>query len=175
MRKSLNKRLKIWAIALSVILVLSLTVGGTLAYMMTRTDPVNNQFEDAYVTCRVNRDGDIFDVTNTGNINAFIRATIVINWMDGNGNVRGIAPTGADVTLSVNETDWTVMDDGYLYYTRPVAPDQNTNDLITAITLNVAPPDGYRLSVEVVAEAIQAEGVTSDSGLQAILDAWGNN
>ena len=57
--RSLNKRLKIWVIVLSVILVLSLTVGGTLSYMMTRTEPVDNQFEDAYVTCRVNRDGNV--------------------------------------------------------------------------------------------------------------------
>jgi hypothetical protein len=40
------------------------------------------------------------------------------------------------------------------------------------MTLHVTPPAGYRLSVEVVAEAIQAEGVDSASGQQAILDAW---
>lgn len=173
--RSLNKRLKIWVIVLSVILVLSLTVGGTLSYMMTRTEPVDNQFEDAYVTCRVNRDGNVFDVTNTGNINAYIRAAIVINWMDEEGNVRGIAPTDADVDLGLNTTDWTLLDDGYIYYAHPVAPDQNTNDLITAITLITTAPKGYHLSVEVVAEAIQAEGVASASGLQAVLDAWGNN
>lgn len=172
MRKALNKRLKIWAIVLSVILVLSLAVGGTLAHLKDRTEPVENRFDDAYVTCRVNRDGDVFDVTNTGNISAYIRATIVVNWMDEQGNVRGIAPTDTDLSIRVNDDDWLVMDDGYAYYMRPVAPGQNTNDLITAITLNTTPPEGYRLSVEVVAEAIQAEGVDSASGQQAILDAW---
>ena len=172
MRKTLNKRLKIWAIVLSVILVLSLAVGGTLAFLKDRTEPVENRFDEAYVTCRVNRDGNIFDVTNTGNISAYIRATIVINWMDEQGNVRGIAPSDTDLSISVNTTDWIMLDDGYLYYTQPVAPNQNTNDLITAMTLHVTPPAGYRLSVEVAAEAIQAEGIASESGLQAILDAW---
>lgn len=170
-----NNRLRILVLVLSIILVLCLAAGGTLAYLSTQTDPVDNQFENAYVTCRINRDGDSFDVTNTGNISAFIRATLVVNWMDEDGNVLGSPPTAADVTLTVNETDWAVLNDGFLYYTRPVAPGQDTGDLITVITLNVIPPAGYHLSVEVVAEAIQAQGVDGSSGLQAALDAWGSS
>lgn len=174
--KSPVKTLKIWAVVLSIILVASLAATSiTLAFLSTKTPDVENRFDEAYVTCRVNRDGDVFDVTNTGNISAFVRAYVVINWMDANGNVRGLAPTNDDVDVLVNTTDWRIMEDGYFYYTRPVASMQNTDDLITAITLLTTPPEGYSLSVEVVAEAIQAEGVDSGSGLQAALDAWGSN
>lgn len=171
--RSPNKILKIWMVVLSVILVLSLAAAGaTLAFLSTKTEPVDNQFEEAIVTCCVNRTGDVFDVTNTGNIHAFIRTAVVINWMDTDGNVRGIAPTDADVEFGLNTTDWVILDDGYFYYTSPVAPGQNTADLITSITLKTSVPQGYYLSVEVIAEAIQAEGVDNVTGIQPILDAW---
>ena len=171
-----RRTLKSWMVVLCIILIASLAVaGGTWAFLTAKTDVADNQFEQAYVTCQVNRSDDVFDVTNTGNIHAFIRAAIVTNWMDNEGNVRGLAPTDADVSLSLNTTDWVAMDDGYLYYTRPVPPGQNTSDLITALTLISTAPDGYTLTVEVVAEAIQAEGVADESGLQAALDAWGSD
>ena len=168
--KSRNKILKIWTVVLSIILVLSLaTAGATLAFLSTKTEPVENQFVEANVTCLVNRKNDIFNVTNTGNVNAFIRTAIVVNWMDKNGNVRGIAPTDADVDIVLNTTDWAILDDGYFYYTSPVAPGQDTADLITSITLKTTAPEGYSLSVEVIAEAIQADG---QDNFTAILDAW---
>ena len=168
--KSRNKILKIWTVVLSIILVLSLaTAGATLAFLSTKTEPVENQFVEANVTCLVNRKNDIFNVTNTGNVNAFIRTAIVVNWMDKNGNVRGIAPTDADVDIVLNTTDWAILDDGYFYYTSPVAPGQDTADLITSITLKTTAPEGYSLSVEVIAEAIQADG---QDHFTAILDAW---
>ena len=172
--RSLNKILKIWVVVLSIVLAVSLAVAGSLAFLNTKTDVVDNQFEEAYVTCRVNRSGDVFDVTNTGNIKAYIRTAIVVNWMDEDGNVRGLGPTDSDVCIQLNTTDW-YLSNGYYYYVRPVESNQDTNNLITAITVTGTVPDGYRLSVEVVAEAIQAEGVTGETGKQAIQDAWGGS
>ena len=162
---------------LSIFLILSLAVSGTLAYIVARTDNVNNQFEPSYVTCQVNVNNDnSFDVTNTGDVNAFIRAAIAINWMDEKGNVRGIAPSASDYTLSVNTTDWWKDDTtGYYYYKYFVVPGDLTNDLITAYGLaaNVTAPSGYELSVEVVAEAIQADGDTDNGNVPAYKNAWG--
>lgn len=162
---------------LSIFLILSLAVSGTLAYIIARTDNVNNQFEPSFVTCQVNSNNDnSFDVTNTGDVNAFIRAAIVVNWIDGEGNVRGIAPSSSDYTLSVNTTDWWQDDEtGYYYYKYFVLPGNLTNDLITAygLSASVTAPDGYELSVEVVAEAIQADGDTDNSNVPAYKDAWG--
>lgn len=163
---------------LSIFLILSLAVSGTLAYLVAKTDNVNNQFEPSYVTCQVNANNDAtFDVTNTGDVGAFIRAEIVVNWMDEKGNVRGIAPSFSDYTLVVNESDWwqDKKDTGYYYYKYSVLPKGVTNDLITAYGLatNVTAPDGYDLSVEVVAEAIQADGDRDFGNVPAYKDAWG--
>lgn len=165
------------AILLSIFLILSLAVGGTLAYIVARTDNVNNQFEPSYVTCQVNANSDnTFDVTNTGNIDAYIRAAIVVNWMDEAGNIRGIAPASTQYTLAVNSADWWQdTGTGYYYYKYSVAPDGITNDLIESfgVAENVTIPNGYELSVEVVAEAIQADGDTDNGAVPAYRDAWG--
>lgn len=165
------------AALLSIFLILSLAVSGTLAYIVTRTDKVDNQFEPSSVTCQVNANNDnSFDVTNTGDVNAFIRAAIVVNWMDGSGNVRGIAPEPIDYTLNVNTTDWWQdTNTGFYYYKYAVVPQGITNDLVTAFGLSdsVTAPSGYQLSVEVVAEAIQADGEKDGTTIQAYQDAWG--
>lgn len=172
-----RKRAK-WGLAfLGVILILSLAVGGTLAYVVTETAGISNQFIPAYVTCQVNTTTDgTFDVKNTGNVDAFIRATIVVNWMDDSGNVRGIAPSASDYTLEINSTNWRYDNaTGYYYYVSSVSPGALTDKLITAYGLaaNVTAPAGYTLSVEVVAEAIQAEGNKDSDGKLAVEDAWG--
>lgn len=161
---------------LSLFLILSLAAGGTLAYIVAKTDNVDNQFEPSYVTCQVNAYGDgTFDVTNTGDVNAYIRAAIVVNWMDEQGHVRGIAPAAGDFTLNVNAAAWRQdTNTKYYYYQAPVIPDGTTETLVTsfAIAENVTAPNGYSLSVEVVAEAIQADGDTDDGAVPAYQDAW---
>ena len=162
---------------LSIFLILSLSVGGTLAYLIAQADAIQNQFVPASVTCRVNANEDnTFDVTNTGDVDAYIRAAIVVNWVDENGNVRGIAPQASEYLLSVNTTDWWPdTGTGYYYYKYFVIPTDATNDLVTAYELaeNVTTPTGYELCVEVVAEAIQADGDTDIGNVPAYKDAWG--
>ena len=161
---------------LSIFLILSLAVGGTLAYIVARTDNVNNQFEPSYVTCQVNANNNSFDVTNTGDVDAFIRAAIVVNWMDDQGDVRGISPKASDYSLTVNDKDWWKdTKTGYYYYKYSVVPAGVTEDLIASYGLaaGVTAPSGYELCVEVVAEAIQADGDTDNGAVPAYKDAWG--
>ena len=164
-------------VVICIVLVLLLAAGGTFAYLIAKTDGVLNQFQPASVTCQVNaREDETFDVTNTGNIDAFIRAAIVVNWMDENGNVRGLAPSARDYTLTMNTSDWWQDPaSGFWYYTAAVPTGETTTDLIeaVAITSDVQIPEGYDLSVEVVAEAIQAEGLKDGTTTQAFQDAWG--
>ena len=42
------------ATVLSLLIILTVSVGGTLAYLITRTDPVRNQFTPSSVACEVN-------------------------------------------------------------------------------------------------------------------------
>ena len=172
-----RKHLKPQIVALCILLALCLVAGSVLAYMFLKTSQLDNQFDPATVTCQVNVNNDnTFDVTNTGDVNAYIRASIVVNWMDEDGNVRGIAPTESEYTLSVNTTDWQQdSETGYYYYKVPVSPNNVTNDLVTAYGLaeSVTAPNGYELCVEVVAEAIQADGTTDTGDIPAYQDAWG--
>ena len=105
-------------------------------------------------------------MTNTSDVDAWIRAHLVVNWMDDNGNVYAIAPQAA----VQYDADWKEVN-GVLYYTQPVASNA-TVVLTSSISVSGKAPEGYTLTVEVVSEAIQAEGTTED-GTKAVVDAWG--
>ncbi|MBP3493186.1 MAG: hypothetical protein J6J83_01085 [Oscillospiraceae bacterium] len=168
-------RVKHLALILSLVLILSIAVGGTIAYIAMKTNPVVNQFDGSYVTSRVNVSDDTIDVTNTGDVRAYIRAAILVNWesTSSKGVFSGSAPASSDYTLTLNLTDWHYDSaTGFYYYKTAVDPLATTNDLVTDIAVNVTPPAGYSLCVEVVAEAIQADGDHDVTGENAYADAW---
>ena len=177
-RKGKNK--KNIALIVSVVLVLTLAVGGTLAYMVQRTGKVQNSFGQAYVTSQVNDGDDTVSVTNTGNVEAYIRAAVVVNWVDSEGKVYAIPPAGVTYSVAVaasqNYADsnpwYQDPTTGFYYCKSVIAPSGTTPDLVTAMTTEGALPQGYELLVEVVAEAIQASGDTDDGGVPAFQDAW---
>ena len=71
---------------IAIILLISTAVGSTVAFLATKTEPVENSFEYANVSCEVmqdrDTDGSIVQVKNTGTISAYIRAAVVANWID---------------------------------------------------------------------------------------------
>ena len=158
-------------------------VGGTVAYLVTNTSPVENTFVPGYVSCRINEKGPDGEkdfennvdtkkknvtVTNTGIVDAYIRAAIIVTWKDAAGNIAATVPAkGTDYTLELNETDW-VEHDGYYYYKGSVAPNAQTEKLIKTCTALKSNGD-YTLSVEILADAIQS---SPDS---AVTQAWGND
>lgn len=160
------------ATVLALVLILGAAVGGTLAYLVTQTDSLTNTFEPSRVSCAIEETlngttKSSVKVQNTGNIDAYIRAKVVITWKDNDGNVYAAAPErGTDYTISYNESDWTEIG-GYWYYKSAVTPENSTNNLIGTCTPNSAAPAGYALSVEILAEAIQAEPAA------AVQEAWG--
>lgn len=167
-------RKKSLLLLVSLILIFALAVGGTLAYVAVKSAQAENQFEAASVTCQVQVSGDTVSVKNTGNIQAYIRAAVTVNWMDSSGHVRGLAPVMTDYTLGYNTADWWQdTATGYWYYRNAVAAGAETNALVTSVVLQTAAPEGYALSVEVTAEAIQAPGDTDADGTPAYQDAWG--
>lgn len=170
-----KRRLAPWA-ALALALVLTLSVGGTIAYLITDTDPVENTFTPGNVDCQVIEtfDGTIksdVKIKNTGNTDAYIRAAIVVTWQNASGNVLGKAPVlGSDYTLKLaTDTGWNITtSDGYYYYATAVSVNNSTGILINECTvLKPAPAEGYTLCVEVLADAIQA------TPINAVKDAWG--
>lgn len=160
----------------SIGLILLAAVGTTVAFVSQRTASLNNSFTPASIDCQVNgNDDDTFDVTNISNVDVYVRAYVAVNWMDDSGNVSGIAPKeGTDFILTVNTADWYYdVSTGIYYHRQAIAPNRISADLITGIALNVTPPDGYSVSVEVVVEAIQAQGIKDGTTDTAFMDAWG--
>ena len=170
----------------ALLVLLCCTVAGTLAYLVDKTPEVKNTFEPAKVTTAVDEkfDGTTkseVKIKNTGNIPAYIRAAVIINWADANGNVYGggtpVASTddgkSGDYTISFNTTDWKLID-GYWYCKTTTASKASTEPLIISCaktsTANV--PDGYDLQVTILADGIQADGVASN-GKTPMQDAWG--
>ncbi len=147
-----------------------LTVGGTVAYLTAETSDVTNTMTPATVTCAVidgglnDSDGKEICVRNTGNIHAYIRAAITVNWVkvvDGVTHVYGTPPSpSADYELKLgSSTGWGAQSsDGFYYYTLKVAPGASTGALIDSCTLRAGAsvPAGYSLVVDVAASAIQA-------------------
>ena len=140
-----------------------------------------HRLSPAHVTCTVNTTGDVFSVTNTSDIDAYIRAAIVVNWVNREtGNVVGSVPAEYSYSLGIIESNegWISKSDGFYYYqpiVKPSGAKATTAPLITEITVTKDNPATYDLLVEVVAEAIQADGgkTQNASTTPAYTDAWG--
>ena len=123
-----------------------------------------------------------FQVEDKG-YTVYVRAKLVITWKDEDGVIYFANPEkDTDYELDLNLTDGWVYgeDDGYYYYTIPVDSGKTTGVLINSCTQLQTPYDGYTLSVEVIAQTIQAagrtdgDGVDPDTEIPAYRDAWQN-
>lgn len=158
-------------LVVSLLALLLVVAGGTLAWL-TAQDSVSNTFTPAHVTCDVEEtfNGTAksnVSIKNTSDIPVYIRASIIVTWKDSSGNVYGQLPVaGTDYTISYG-TDWTQQGD-YWYCNSEVAVGANTPELISSCTevAGKAPKENYRLSVEIIAEAIQSQPD------RAVADAW---
>lgn len=158
----------------SLALIAGLAVGATVAYLIDDTSSVENTFQPAQVSCAIqeNFDGKVKSnvyIQNTSNIDAFIRAEVVVNWVNGDGEIVP-TPAGYGYELEIG-ADWTEQN-GYYYYKSSVAADDKnasttvdcTTDLIVSayptrdgIKYDPSGSDAYYLRVDILADAIQAE------------------
>ena len=197
MKKYINKKSIIIA---SVMLLLLVAVGTTLAYIFTETKPVENTFNPSKVSCAVveNKGTPVTgSVTNTGNVkenvqikntgdtDAYIRVAVVVNWASADGScVWAQKPADDDYTITYNlGNGWVKGSDDYWYYTKSVPPTEGNNltdILIEKATQNKEGPKGtdgtqYYLSIEIVASAIQStpETVVKEQWSSGIRDVDG--
>lgn len=191
MKKYINKKS---IIITSIIFLLLVTVGTTLAFVFTETDPIENTFLPSKVSCAVVEadgapvSGAIVEtgktktnvrIKNTGDTAAYIRVAVVINWTSEDGSrVWAIDPIrNTDYEISYNLDDgWFKGSDGFYYYSKIVSPDKLTNILIehAALKNGVTPPIGtdntqYYFSVEIIASAIQSTPAAT------VFKQWGVN
>ena len=155
---------------IAVILLISTAVGSTVAFLATKTEPVENSFEYANVSCKVTQncdtDGSIVQVKNTGTISAYIRAAVVANWIDADGNIAASVPEGYSYDLTCSSGSWAQGKDGFFYYLLPVAPGALTEGSLLTCTVACPKDPEYTLSVEVLTEAIQSTPAS------AVNEAW---
>ena len=163
------------AVLASVLVLLVAVAGGTLAYLIAGTDPVVNRFTYSSIPI-VPEETIEKDVKKNVRLSAkgadaetFVRADVVITWKDEAGNVAAQVPQmGTDYTITYG-SGWTQLPDGHWYYTQELAAGAETTPLIVECKKTDTPsqPDGYDLSVEILAQAVQAEPA------QAMADLWG--
>lgn len=155
------------AALIALVLIICVAVGGTIAYIVTQTDKVENKFTPADVKIEIH---EVFEnnikssitvenVQADKNVPCYIRVKLVSNMQDDKGNVIGSAAINA---FNLNDK-WFDGGDGCYYYKEVVNVGASTENLLAAgqkITL----ADGQ--VVEVLAEGIQATPET------AVTSAW---
>ena len=161
------------ALVVSLALLVCVTIGGTLAYLITSDGPLENVFTPSKVTTAVEenfKNGVKSDVSikNTGDTTAWIRAAVVVTWQKYNAEteqyeVYGQMPVkDADYTITLKTEDsdaWFIGSDGFYYHKQAVEAGNNSKVLITEAKLaeNAQVPDGYYLCIEILASGIQSE------------------
>lgn len=170
---------KLAILFIAVVMLIGAVVGSTVAFLVTQTDPVENKFTYASVSCAVSETfkgatKEKVQIQNTGTTDAYIRATYVVSWLNKDGSIapvpQGTTPDGYILSISENPNNaWTKGTDGYFYYLTPVAPGGLTDGSLVNCTVTY--PQGvepeYILSVEILATAVQS------TPAKAVQEAWG--
>ena len=184
-KRSTKKRNKM-TLLVSLIVLFTIIVGGTIAYIYTKTGDVKNTFTPSKVSCEI---VEIFDyitksdvkIKNTGDTEAYIRARIVVNWIDDNNNISAIKPVlGVDYSLTLSADNTWIKNGDYYYYKSPVAIGQSTSVLIEECKKlpESTEKEGYYLSVEILAEAIQSNALENGDGswtIKSVGDSTNSN
>lgn len=163
---------KLAILFIAVVMLIGAVVGSTVAFLVTKTDPVENKFTYAKLSTEITEvfTGDTksnVQIKNTGDTAAYVRATYVVTWRDMSGNVVPSVPDGYSYKLTENpDSKWQKIGD-YFYYPTPVEP--NSSTLGSLLTCTVTHPDNpeYVLNVEILASTIQS------TPANAVTDAWG--
>ena len=160
-------------LVICLILLLMISVGGTIAFVVTHTSEIRNTFTESVVKCEVdetfeNNVKSNVSIKNTGDTTAYIRAFVNVTWMNESGQVASVSPKSTDYMIEYSTSGWLKGSDGYYYYSLPVQPNDKTAVLINSCQLleTASAPDGYYLSVEIVCSAIQSTPVS------VVSDIW---
>ena len=154
-------------------LLLTTTISGTSAFLKKRKN-VSNEFVLGVVNPTIDETLDTTNkvksdvsINNSGNVPIYVRAAVVINWQDSNGNILVPPPVeNTDYTITFsNSTNWLVGDDGYYYYKEILDVDEDTDILIDDCTQLVEYND-KTLLVSIITQGIQAEPA------DAVEEAW---
>lgn len=170
---------------LTLVLLIGSGIGMTVGFLSTKTESVQNDFTYGKVSCEVletfGKENNRYikrdvRIKNTGNTSAYIRVLLVFTWKDAEGNVYVNKPQiNEDYQINPDISNgWSIYQNSIgtysYYYKYPVAAGEKTPNLIDSLIQipgAVGPENGkYALSVEIVADAVQAEPAA------AVMNAW---
>ena len=179
-RKRRLKWSKQFVLIASVAILLVGAVGGSLAYLFTDTTSIENTFTPGNVEIEIVEPGWEPDksvkknvtIKNNGNTDAKVRVMIVATWQNADGEIYPGAPVlGTDYTIKWNESGtwngpnpsvWSGPANGWYSHIADVAPGGCTDILFAECKpVEAKTPVGYSLVVDIIAEAIQADGGAS--------------
>ena len=159
------------ALILSLCLIFALAVGTTVALLKANTDPVTNTFTAAKSDIKINENVEngkksSIQVENIGTATSYVRVKLVMNWVS-NDDSKTISATPVKIMVDYDNTNWFEQG-GIYYYTKPVAPNDQTSNLLNGnpIKQPEGAPEGYHLEVTVLAESIQA------APSEAVIKSW---
>jgi len=152
-----------------LVLMVGLSVGGTLAYFSHSSAGVTNTFSAGTVGADIREsfngtEKSSITVTNPGTSPVYVRIRLVSYWKDDD----SIAPKASpSLAVSLN-SGWTYMD-GYYYYTSPLAGGSTTSNMLADSLYMGTTEEGYKQVIEVLAETVQA------TPAEAVSAVWGVN
>ncbi len=153
---------------LAVILLVTVAVGATLAYIYAETQPLRNLFADAHVVCTTAYDveNDTWTITNEGDVEAYVRVAVIPYLMSESDNVFWDNPLYT-VTHGVAD-DWTSFGvHNYYYYQIPLPAGES----VVFGTVTVDPGVGEGLDYSDIKVTVNAEAFQVGSDV-ALADAW---
>ena len=109
-----------------LLLTVAIAVSGTIAYLFTSSDPVVNTFTPVLPEIEIPEEFDKTikenaTIQNTGDVDSFLRARIVVTWQNDKGEVYPETPDpNSDYTMR-NGANWQEVD-GCYYYKKVAAP-----------------------------------------------------
>lgn len=165
-------------LVLSLVTVLTISVSGTLAYLIRATDSATNSFIPGEVTTETTEEFEpngeksnvqVENSQNKGSLPVYVRAKVVLCWVDEDGEKVLSEPVTEGMANMDWGNKWTLGADGYRYYQEVLMPGASTENLINSCEPSKeASPVDARLQVTILTQSIQAYGSKT-----AVESAWG--
>lgn len=169
------KRKPIFTLVLSVLLVVAVLVGGTLAYLQASTKALVNSFSLADVRTEIEEDPTGTETTkrptvkNVGESEVYVRARAVVV----TGENSSVPVSEADVYIRYNienyvngsdawvnnpATYWTYGNDGWYYYNAALEKNQSTEPLFDGVQVVTEwdKPEDVKFDIYVYHESVLA-------------------
>lgn len=173
-------------------LICIMAVGGTMAYLFAKTDPVTNSFSSAELDTGIVETGEginkTVQITNKGESPAWVRARLLVSGIDpenvvilqasgdvGEGQLGLVMPNRGDgkwQSVSNYNDLQSSTDGGWIYYQSPLATGVDTPALLQGVVFGegVDPDD---ISITVTHESVLALDATADGWQTAFDDPVG--